>query len=64
MYLTVFLDWYSSYVVSWAFSDSLSADFVFYGEILEELQAGGGISEGIRESSRSPPLDGGVHTAL
>ena len=34
MYLTVFLDWYSRYVVSWAFSDSLSADFVV--EALEE----------------------------
>ena len=28
MYLTVFLDWYSRYVISWSFSDSLSAGFV------------------------------------
>ena len=34
MYLTVFLDWYSRYVVSWAFSDSLSAGFVI--EALED----------------------------
>ena len=34
MYLTVFLDWYSRYVISWSFSDSLSADFVV--EALED----------------------------
>lgn len=34
MYLTVFLDWYSRYVVSWAFSDSLAAGFVV--EALED----------------------------
>lgn len=34
MYLTVFLDWYSRYVVSWAFSDSLAAGFVV--EALDE----------------------------
>ena len=28
MYLTVFLDWYSRYVISWSFSDSLSVGFV------------------------------------
>ena len=33
-------------------------------EILEELQAGGSVSEGVRESPRGSPLDGGVHTAL
>ena len=28
MYLTVILDWYSRYVVSWAMSDQLTTDFV------------------------------------
>lgn len=28
MYLVVFLDWYSRYVVSWAFSDSLRSEFI------------------------------------
>lgn len=34
MYLTVFLDWYSRYVVSWSFSDTLSVGFVI--EALEK----------------------------
>ena len=28
MYLSVFLDWHSRYVISWSFSDSLSVGFV------------------------------------
>ena len=28
MYLTVILDWYSRYVVSWSMSDQLTTDFV------------------------------------
>ena len=39
MYLEVFLDWYSRYVVSWALSDTLEDDFVI--EALERaLQTG------------------------
>jgi putative transposase len=30
MYLTVFLDWYSRYVISWELSNTLEEDFVIY----------------------------------